>query len=130
MKRLILVFAMVMALLVPASAAQNCPCEVSDAERALELMAPEVEVYTIDEWEEGAPITLDRDGRLVFVKMIGTVTNGETGEGRDEDGCFVDYDPGEFETGAVVETWLLANPATDYFDDFIARWAEVVSDAR
>lgn len=140
MKRIIGVFAMAIAMVFlfrfsnPVQA-YACDCdslvfksgdEVSYITE--ELMAPEVEVYDSSEWSEEFSESLDRDGKLVFVREVSTVIDGEAGDGETKDGFYVAYKPGQFEDGDTVLTYLLLNPANRYFDDFIARWDEVIED--
>lgn len=129
MKKLILVLAMALALAFGLCAdaqasAQPKRASTYDFNKVMYLMSTEVEIYSFDEWTED--IYTERDGRLVFVKMVSYVTDGEHGDGVDDSGGYIAFEPGQFETGDIIESYFLANPETDYCDDFIARWDEVV----
>lgn len=128
MKNLILVLAMALAiafgLSADAYADRQQMAGMHDFNKIMYLMSSEVEIYTFDEWDED--VYTNRDGRLVFVKSVCYVTDGEAGDGVDDTGGYIGFEPGQFKTGDCVVSYFLANPATDYCDDFIARWDEVV----
>lgn len=93
-----------------------------------------IEIVESYDWYEGAEVTQNRSDRVVFVHQIGVVLNGETGDGveLDKDGnrtkYYISYsEVSDIHKGDVIETYLLANPETDGFDDFVARWDKIIS---
>lgn len=129
MKKVIaLLMALAMALTLSASAVQACEyCE--DVERVLHsFIEPEIRLVTMADWTDNGVYQEDRDGLLYVVKMEGTVVNGKKGDGTDTDGGYIAYDPGKYEDGTHITTWLLANPETKHIDDFIARWDEIAGE--
>lgn len=66
-------------------------------------------------------ILVNRQGKLIIEKCVGTVTDDEK-NGSLEDGSYISYKSVDCTKGDSVITYLIYNPDTNYTDDVIERF--------
>lgn len=71
----------------------------------------------------------NRNGKLVIERVIGVVTDAETGKGNVlfNSNYYISYaDVPDIANGNVICTYLIYNPDTNYEDDIIARFDYII----
>lgn len=66
-------------------------------------------------------ILVNRQGKLIIEKCVGTVTDDEK-NGSLEDGSYISYESVDCTKGDTITTYLIYNPETNYTDDVIERF--------
>lgn len=66
-------------------------------------------------------ILVNRQGKLIIEKCVGTVTDDEK-NGSLEDGSYISYESVNCTKGDTIVTYLIYNPETNYTDDVIERF--------
>lgn len=66
-------------------------------------------------------ILVNRQGKLIIEKCVGTVTDDEK-NGSLEDGSYISYADIDCTKGDTIITYLIYNPETNYTDDVIERF--------
>lgn len=128
MKKFIGLFcALALTLSLAACAPANAP-ETTDASAETKteteitnLIDQSVTVIEAADWNEEAALALDRTGWLCVVHEAGTVMD-TNGNGTTTEGYYISYAGLNYAPGTVVDTYLMLNPDTRYWDDFIMRW--------
>lgn len=111
-----------LAACAPANAPETTDGPEAETETEIyNLIGQSVTVIEAADWTEEAAQELDRSGRLYVIHEQGTVMD-ENGNGTTTEGGYVSYEGLDYAPGAVVDTYLMLNPDTNYWDDFIMRW--------
>lgn len=74
-----------------------------------------------DSFELTEDILVNRQGKLIIEKCVGTVTDDEK-NGSLEDGSYISYADIDCTKGDTIITYLIYNPETNYTDDVIERF--------
>lgn len=103
----------------------NTSSDSYDFEPTINVIPSETETDNICQLYDSSELTEDilvnRQGKLIIEKCVGTVTDDEK-NGSLEDGSYISYESVDCTKGDTIVTYLIYNPDTNYTDDVIERF--------
>lgn len=104
----------------------NTSTDSYDFEPTINVIPTETETQdnicqVYDSFELTEDILVNRQGKLIIEKCVGTVTDDEK-NGSLEDGSYISYADIDCTKGDTIITYLIYNPETNYTDDVIERF--------